>query len=406
MPPNYPGDVLRIERYADAVEILRDTDFGVEPLGREAPLREGTLIKIDGRDHVRRRKAGNRLVRKEWHENYRRNVLTPTVLRRLRDLVPAAGPDGLVHIDLVHFSRALFVDMAAAVTGVDLDGSDEQLELLTGLIEPMHSGSIVKWFADHERVMREALEAMETFRRTFYEPSMRRHVEIAEAVERGHADKSDLPLDLMTLIATGAEPAWADDDALALRTVIFYLGGASNTHVRPLGFAIDELTTWFRRRPADRALLRDPQFLGGAINETLRLYGNTPAVFRHSSRDKTLPSGRTVAAGQYVAIDTRLTGRDVDAFGPDADVFDPHRVVPEGINPFGMAFGGGRHMCQGLPIVLGSEGINGTLLHVVQKLFDADIAPDPAREPVKVPERDTYEVYPVTLDATAIAGLT
>jgi cytochrome P450 len=404
MPPNYPADVLRITRYGDAVEILRNPDFAVEPLGHDAPMREGTLLKLDGPVHLARRRAANRLVRREWHENYRSQVLLPTVARRLRALADQPGEDGLVRIDLVHFSRRLFVDMAAAITGLGASSEDD-FELLTNLIEPMHSGSIVKWFANHEQVMEAALEAAATFRAQFFEPSLHSHRALAEQAERGELDKNSMPLDLMTLIVTRADPAWADED-LALRTVIFYLGGASNTHVRPLGFAVDELTSWLAEHPEDRGLLADQRFMGAVVNETLRMYGNTPAIFRIAQKDMTLASGLAVRNGQYVAIDTRLTGRDVGTYGEDANVFDPRRTIPAEVTPFGLAFGGGRHMCQGVPIVLGSEGINGTLIHVLSMLFAAGVRPDPSRPPVKVPERDTYEVYPVTLDTSAIQSAT
>jgi hypothetical protein len=101
-----------------------------------------------------------------------------------------------------------------------------------------------------------------------------------------------------------------------------------------------------------------------------------------------------------VTLDTRLTGRDTSVYGPDANHFNPRRKAPEGFYPFGLAFGSGDHMCQGLPIVLGVEGIDGTLLLVLQTLYASGLSRDRMRAPSKVPIRDSYEYYPVMLKST------
>jgi cytochrome P450 len=402
MPPNYPDDVIRIESFSEAIEILRRADvFRVEPLGREAPLREGTLLKIDGELHMKRRRVANRLIRREWHERYRHETLVPTVARRVENLLANPDGDGIVRTDLVLFSRRLFLDMAATLTGIRV-GSEEDGDLLASLVEPMHSGSVVKWFHNQDQVMARAVDAMKTFRDHFFRPALAQHLQLVERVEEGELNQEDLPNDLMTLIALRADPAWSDE-GLALRTVIFYLGGASNTHVRPLGFAVDELDRWLKVHPEDALLTTEPTFLQGVVVETLRMYANTPAIFRVASEDLQLAvSGRQVHKGQYVAIDSRLTGRDKATYGPDADQFNPRRAVPDGAYPFGVAFGTGDHMCQGMPIVLGAGEIQGTLSYVLRTLLAAGMERDPSREAVKVPERDSYEFYPVRFVAALV----
>jgi cytochrome P450 len=395
MPPNYPDDVIRIVSFPEAMEILRRSDiFAVEPLGREAPLREGTLLKIDGDLHMKRRRVANRLVRREWHERYRHETLVPTVARRIEGLLAKPDGDGFVLADLVLFSRRLFLDMAATLTGISLE-TDADGDLLASLVEPMHSGSVIKWFHDQDQVMARAVAAMNTFRDRFFRPSLESHLELVKRHEAGELQEAELPNDLMTLIALRADPAWADE-GLALRTVIFYLGGASNTHVRPLGFAVDELDRWFRQHPEDLPQKTDSAFLQGAVVETLRMYANTPAIFRVANQNVELStSGRHISKGQYVGIDSRLTGRDMETYGPDADEFNPHRSVPDGAYPFGVAFGTGDHMCQGMPIVLGAGEIEGTLTYVLRTLLAAGMERDPSRNATKVPERDSYESYPI-----------
>jgi cytochrome P450 len=397
LPPGYPPDLIRITGMQDAIEILRSDKFRMEPVGREAPLREGTLLKLDGDIHHRRRRVANRLVRREWHQRYRQDTLIPTLDRRMAQLRAYPDSDGVVRFDLVEFSRSLFLDMAVELVGLAGAESDEGRALLAGLIEPMHQGSVIKWFPDTDAVMGEALAALDVFRERFFKPSLAKRMPLIERFHRGEIADADLPNDLMTLVALRADPAWEDDE-LAIRTVVFYLAGASHTHVRPLGFVVDELERWFERHPEDHPLRIDPPFLKGAIDETLRMYGNTPALFRIATDDVALASGLRIRNGQFVTLDTRLTGRDTAVYGPDADDFNPRRKAPEGFYPFGLAFGSGDHMCQGLPIVLGVEGIDGTLLLVVRTLYSSGLARDPNKSASKVPIRDSYEYYPVMLE--------
>jgi cytochrome P450 len=397
MPVGSPPDLLRITRMRDALEILRSELFVMEPVGAEAPLRRGTLLKLDGELHRSRRRAVNRLVRRESHQRYRAAILLPAVERRIADLMASPDSDGSVRADLVGFSRSLFIELAAAFVGIQGVGTVETYAALSELVEPMHKGSILRWFPDQETVLADAMSALEVFREKYFIPSLRARRELVAAQSGVGGATPELPNDLMTLVALKTDPAW-EDESLALRTVVFYMAGASNTHVRPLGHIVDELESWFVIHPADLGLRTDPGFLAGAISEALRLYGNTPALFRIATQDTVLPSGISVRSGQHLAIDTRLTGRDAETYGPDAGVFNPRRQVDPDTYAFGMAFGSGNHMCQGLPLVLGVEGIDGNLMHVLRALYGAGMRRDESRSSHKVPVRDSYELYPVIFD--------
>jgi cytochrome P450 len=401
LPTGYSDDLIRITDMTDALEILRSNDFIMEPSGKEAPLRDGTLLKLDGDLHRTRRRVVNPLVRRESHQKYRNEILLPAVERRMAALLKAPDDDGFVRTDLVAFSRRLFLELAAAFVGIQGLDTQESVETLGQLIEPMHTGSVVKWFPNQDAVMVRALAALDVFRGRFFEPSLAARKSVVAAVGDEATSSERLPSDLVTLIALSADPAWTDE-ALALRTVVFYLAGASHTHVRPLGHIVDELEKWFAIHPEDYPSRTDPEFLSGAISEALRLYGNTPALFRVATAEVHLPSGLQVNAGECVAIDTRLTGQDPSVYGPDAHHFNPRRRVEPGTYAFGMAFGSSEHMCQGLPLVLGTSGIDGNLMHVLRALYGAGMRRDRSRATVKIPVRDSYEVYPVMFDVAAM----
>ena len=45
----------------------------------------------------------------------------------------------------------------------------------------------------------------------------------------------------------------------------------------------------------------------------------------------------------------------------------------------------GTHMCFGMPIVMGTGGIDGSLIYVLKKLFAADVLPDESVPPFDLP---------------------
>ena len=57
------------------------------------PVRGGTVLRIDGEAHARRRRMLNRLVLRDRHNWFRREALYPAVERNLAALFADAGPD-------------------------------------------------------------------------------------------------------------------------------------------------------------------------------------------------------------------------------------------------------------------------------------------------------------------------
>jgi hypothetical protein len=128
--------------------------------------------------------------------------------------------------------------------------------------------------------------------------------------------------------------------------------------------------------------MTDPAFVYRMVAESLRLHPVVPYLFRVAGEAATLPSGTQVQAGEVLCIDVRPANRDRAVFGDDADTFDPNRSLPKGVYAFGLAFGTGRHMCFGLPIIIGTDGTDGSHTQMVRALFAAGIDRDRAQPPV------------------------
>jgi hypothetical protein len=97
-------------------------------------------------------------------------------------------------------------------------------------------------------------------------------------------------------------------------------------------------------------------------------------------------------------------------FGPDAAAFDPYRVTPDGVAPFGLSFAAGMHVCIGQDLAGGvvaprdTEGqpadhLYGLVAVAVQRLFAADVRRDPAHQPKidTTTKRPYWSIYPVLL---------
>ena len=87
--------------------------------------------------------------------------------------------------------------------------------------------------------------------------------------------------------------------------------------------------------------------------------------------------GTEIRNGQLAVIRNGPAGADRAVYGADADQFNPHREVARGTSAYGFAFGAGAHLCYGAPIVMGAEGIDGSLVYLLKKLMAAGVEPDP-----------------------------
>ncbi|XP_060801099.1 cytochrome P450 4C1 [Amyelois transitella] len=84
---------------------------------------------------------------------------------------------------------------------------------------------------------------------------------------------------------------------------------------------------------SDRPLIKDDicrlKYLERVVKESLRLFPPVPFIIRKVLEDTKLPSGRILPAGSGVVVSIWGAHRDPKYWGPDAEVFDPDRFLPE-----------------------------------------------------------------------------
>lgn len=408
--------VVEVTSYAEVREALRAAAKLAVVLDDELlPVRAGTVLRLDGQPHTTRRQLLNRLVLRDRHSRLREEVLRPALERALDELRADAGPAGAARADLVGLCMCVLLEEVAAMIGFDRARTSEGLEELVRLQAELEEYPRLRTqlrgaappLPDGETGLRRALARFEAAKRRlvadFYEPALASRRAVVARHEAGEIAESDLPADFLTLVAAHGDPALDEDPDLPIRHVIMdFLHAGTGTSAGAVVQAVDELERWCAGHPEDRERRSDPEFLSRVVNEVLRLHSANPAEVRRALEDVTLSGGTVVRAGQYAALRTGLANRDRTVFGPDAERFDPQRVVPVGTYPYGVAFGSGPHMCYGLPLAVGSEGTDGNIVLILRRLYELGVRKDPEREARYRPalahaDLKSFESYPVLL---------
>jgi cytochrome P450 len=156
-----------------------------------------------------------------------------------------------------------------------------------------------------------------------------------QLAERRRADPADDTISQLVRIDPGAP-------SVGLARVIGFaftmVTGGNDTTTGLLGGAVDLLT----EHPDERARLLDqPQLIGDAVDEFLRLTSPVQGLARTTTRDVEI-DGVTIPAGRKVMLLYGSANRDPRAFGPDAAELDVTRR-PERM----LSFSYGAHHCLG-----------------------------------------------------------
>src|SRR4051812_3358378 len=71
----------------------------------DAEFRAGTVLRLDGREHLLRRRSMGDLLKRRGHERFRDQWLYPTANEALQEALRSPAEDGWVHLDLHRWGR-------------------------------------------------------------------------------------------------------------------------------------------------------------------------------------------------------------------------------------------------------------------------------------------------------------
>ena len=192
-----------------------------------------------------------------------------------------------------------------------------------------------------------------------------------------------------------------DDDLhlppdVVLREICFFLLAGAHTSATAFVRTLHNVFAMADDRPEDfERACTDLAFLQRCVHETVRLQPSSPIAMRWALADIDLPDGVHVPTGARLTIDLMAANRDPEAFGDDADAFDPHRVLGPGVAPWGLSFGLGMHACIGQDLAAGldpmgrpvdDDHLYGLVPVAIRALLDAGGRPDPADPPTMDPD--------------------
>jgi cytochrome P450 len=403
-----PDAMQSLTDYREVEEVFRSPAMAPFLHDGTEEFRGGTVRQIDGPAHRIRRRTMGRLLRGQGDQRFRQEVLMPTIERNLQRVLEAPT-DGLPATDMVLFARVAFFQLVSALIGLDGVDSVDDAEQLRQSAEPIQV-AMRSWYmgGDRTAVMTRGIEAREQFRKRYFEPALERRLALVRAATTPE-EQAALPNDFLTLVARDLDADWTADRGLALREAVTdFINAGTFSSSFTLVHALDECLTWAEQNPQDRERLLDEQFLAQAVAEALRLHPIVPLFYRTATESVTLSSGRTFRAGEHVCLEIGVANRDATVFGPDAESFVPGRTLPDGVYPYGIAFGTGRHMCFGMPVIVGSDGVNGSHVQVLKALFAAGVQRDPARAPRmndQFGRMDAlWDVYPIQFAPDGVRG--
>ncbi len=159
----------------------------------------------------------------------------------------------------------------------------------------------------------------------------------AGLIERRRTDPGDDTVSHLVAAGLGA-----DGDTAGLLSILAFtftmVAGGNDTTTGLLGGAVQLLDQNPDQR---RMLIEDPELIGDAIEEFLRLTSPVQGLARTVTSDVTI-DGRTIPAGRKVLLLYASANRDERQYGPDAAEFDVTRR-PRNI----LTFSHGAHHCLG-----------------------------------------------------------
>ena len=413
------SDALGVEvtSYEDIAYVLRSQEFVtmIPACGHGSQwntlLTGDSVITLAGDDHFSRRRLLMELFKKgELLEEYEQQYLIPA----FEQAVSRMRATGEEEFDLVPFVRELLVRVVARLVG--LDGLDDEARYgaFEATMARAELGVRSKFAGDAPGLIRQALEAQAELADEYFAPAWEERAAMVRRVAAGEIPESALKNDLMTTMVLHADHyrTYGSDAAFREATLLLIASVGSTTNA--ICFAVWDLHAWLREHPEDAERRTDADFMRASFAESLRL-GQINTLHRTAIADAVLPSGLRIAAGQ-VALCDRPAGNVSLAVAAGCpmthDEFDPHHGRFGRVPQYGLAFGGGAHMCLGKNFAIGAPGNSGQAaaryegvgVRIFLALDAEGITPDPEYVPdwdEDLPGRPTWQALPVRLPAEA-----
>jgi cytochrome P450 len=394
--------VVVLSTFADAKDAYRSKDLRQSLYDEGEIVMADVLVNLHGDEHRSRRRVENRMFRREVFERYERELFPAVTERTLAPYI-AAG-----RVDLVHLGHELMLNLAALTAGIDRpEGTAEETgRLYAYMMLFVEGATLAHSTKDKDAQRRVIAQALDDWDVEFLAPSIARRRDLLDREAAG--EQVDVPRDVLTtLLRHGDELTLAPE--VVRREVAFFLLAGAHTSATAFVRSIDHILGWVDEHPEDAAAAAgDPLFIQRCIHETVRLNPSSPTGRRRALAPVSLRSGIEIAEGATVVIDLQTVNRDTGLFGDDAADFNPRRVLPPGVAPFGLSFAAGMHVCIGQDLAAGvvqrpdtdpESHLFGLVTGAVQHMFAAGVR----RDPDHAPERDAatarpyWGTYPVLL---------
>jgi cytochrome P450 len=396
------SDRIVLTRYADVMAAYRNRSLR-QALFDEGLVMQDVLINLHGDEHRARRRLENRLFRRDTFEHYERDLF-PGIIEST--LAPHRGRG---RAELVSLGHQLMMNLGALSAGVDrpLGTEAESHRLYELMMVFIEGATIATYLGDRREVEWRVADALAEFRDVFFAPSVARRRALIAEVDAARATEESLPRDVLTVLLRNLDRLELADDVVLRETAFFLLSG---THTTATSFArtMHRLFGHLADHPEHAPLTADVGFVQRVVHEVLRLEPPSPVRRRRAVEPTTVGDGIAVPEGAIVDLDLVAANRDPAVFGPDADRFDPWRVTPPDVAPWGSSFGTGMHACIGQDMASGTLAADdaeraaqlfGVVPVAVRAVFAMGARPDPD-DPAELDElsaRGYFRRYPVLL---------
>ena len=402
-------DSIRVKEFRQIEDAFRKPELKQSLYNAGGDLFEGVLVTLHGEEHRTRRSVESRLLKRNFFRQYEADVFP----KLLQDSL-----DRYLTSDRANFKELgyrIMLNVSLEFAGIDRqDNSEEEADTLHRLLSQFGMAATLGQYQgdDREAVRKEIREALAQFETSFFIPSRTRREELVKRLNAGELSESDMPRDILTMLVLYDDKLEMSNELMMREVGFFYLASA-HTSVHTITHAIHEVFTWFESHEGDASsLAEDPFTLQKFALESLRLHPASPEAWRDSEDALTIGAELSVDAGTNVILDLQAANRDTEVFGDDAAQFNPFRERVAKLNPAGLSFGGGIHVCMGMLLVTGTilksddeydpnNHQYGTITQILQAMLRRGARRDPENPPTKMQNtlRDSWDVYPLIFDS-------